>query len=54
MSTLDEMRKEAARIMALPSPTPEDYGRIHALLERRAREWRAPLERKLAAIRAGK
>lgn len=53
MSTLNEMRKEAARLLALENPGPYDYAYIHALLDRRAREIRAPFERKIARIKRG-
>lgn len=47
------MRKEAARLLALENPGPYDYAYIHALLDRRAREIRAPFERKIARIKRG-
>jgi hypothetical protein len=53
VSTLDEMRKEASRLLALENPGPQDYAYIHALLDRRAREIRAPFERKIARIKRG-
>lgn len=54
MTTLDEMRKEAARLMAMPNPVPQDYGYIHGLLERRAREISAPFFKKMARIKQGR
>jgi hypothetical protein len=50
----NQMRKEAARLLAMPNPKPEDYGRIQDLLIRRAAEISAPFFKKLARIKAGR
>jgi len=47
------LRKAVGNVMAKRNLKEEDYAEVRTLLDRKAQEWRRPIEEKIRRIKAG-